>query len=284
MGDSVLVIGGSGMLGRAVCRALAAQGTAFDAPPHATLDLLNAASLKEHVPGHTHVINCAAWTDVDKAETAEADATLLNGTSVGLLAAICMEHRATLVHYSTDYVFDGEQGPAYSVDAPLRPLNAYGRSKAVGERHIAEHVRLVGVSALVIRTSWLYAPWGKNFVRTIASAARQRPTLRVVNDQRGRPTSCEHLARTTLRLLAAEARGVLHVTDGGEATWFDFATRIAAAANPACRVDPCTSAEYPRPAKRPANSVLDLGPAEALVGPMPHWHANLDSVLSRLEP
>ncbi|MCX5689387.1 MAG: dTDP-4-dehydrorhamnose reductase [Planctomycetota bacterium] len=284
MGDSVLVIGGSGMLGRAVCNALAAQGTAFDAPSHATLDLLNAAALKERVPGHTHVINCAAWTDVDKAETAEADATLLNGTYVGLLASICAEHHATLVHYSTDYVFDGEQGPAYAVDAPMRPLNAYGRSKAVGERLIAEHARLVGGSALVIRTSWLYAPWGRNFVRTIAAAARQRPTLRVVNDQRGRPTSCEHLARTTLRLLAAQARGVLHVTDGGEATWFDFATRIAATANPDCRVEPCTSAEYPRPAKRPANSVLDLGPTEELVGPMPHWHANLDSVLSRLEP
>ena len=169
------------------------------------------------------------------------------------------------------------------MDAPLRPLNAYGRSKAVGERHIAEQVSQGGASALEIRTSWLYAPWGKNFVRTIAAAARQRPTLKVVNDQRGRPTSCEHLARTTLRLLAANARGVLHVTDGGEASWFDFATRIAAMANPACRVDPCTSAEYPRPAKRPANSVLDLGPAEALVGPMPHWHENLDLVLSRLE-
>lgn len=284
MGDSVLVIGGSGMLGRAVCSSLAAQGTAFDAPPHATLDLVSAQSLKDHVPGHTHVINCAAWTDVDKAETAEDQATLLNGTSVGLLASICAEHRATLVHYSTDYVFDGVQGPAYAVDAPLHPLNAYGRSKAVGERLIAEQVRLAGVSALVIRTSWLYAPWGKNFVRTIAAAARQRPALKVVNDQRGRPTSCEHLARMTLRLLTAGARGVHHVTDGGEATWFDFATRIAAAANPACRVDPCTSAEYPRPARRPANSVLDLGPTEAIVGPMPHWHSNLDLVLSRLEP
>jgi dTDP-4-dehydrorhamnose reductase len=280
-----LIIGASGMLGRAVSEALRHRGDVYRAATKAEVNLARDesvhAALAEVKP--RFVINCAAWTDVDGAEANEDAATELNGHAVGRLAKACREANATLVHYSTDYVFDGQGTSPYPVDAPIRPLNAYGRSKAAGERLIAEETGR-GLSSLVLRTSWLYAPWGKNFVRTIANAARQRPTLRVVNDQRGRPTSAEHLAAVTLSLLDAGATGVLHATDGGEATWYDFAARIAAFANPACVVEPCTSAEFPRPAKRPAYSVLDLTETVSIIGPMPDWKSNLDSVLARLEP
>jgi len=279
---SVLVIGGSGMLGRAVQAALRARAIAFDAPPHAQVDVLAPQSVAAALGPHRIVINCSAWTDVDAAEAQEPAATRLNAWAVGELAQTCRRHDATLVHYSTDYVFDGGGSAPYPIDAPINPIGAYGRGKAEGERLIAES-QTRGLPALVIRTSWLYAPWGKNFVRTIARFAKEKPSLKVVSDQRGRPTSSEHLADATLRLLDRDARGTFHVTDGGEATWFDFATRIAAFANPACRVDPCATAEFPRPAKRPAYSVLDLSQAQRLIGPMPHWHIALDSVLARLE-
>jgi dTDP-4-dehydrorhamnose reductase len=150
----------------------------------------------------------------------------------------------------------------------------------VGERAIWD----AGGPHLVLRTSWLYAPWANNFVRTIFKASRERDELQVVNDQRGRPTSAEHLARASLALLDKGAHGTLHVTDGGECTWFDFASEIVRLAGHRAAVKPCTSAQFPRPAKRPAYSVLDLGPTEALLGPMPDWHENLADVMRRLEP
>lgn len=278
----MLVLGGGGMLGRAVQVALRGRGTPFQAPPRSDADLLRPESLEAGIATHATVINCAAWTDVDGAEAAEAAATQLNGQAVGALGALCRKHGSFLVHYSTDYVFDGRGTSPYPIPTAHNPMNAYGRSKALGERLLADEVSR-GLNALVLRTSWLYAPWGKNFVRTIAGAARQRPVLRVVNDQRGRPTSCEVLAQTTLRLLDAGASGVMHAADGGEATWFDFATRIAAFASKTCRVEPCSSSEYPRPACRPAYSVLDLSRTEQLLGPLPAWTSSLDSVLSRLE-
>src|SRR5690606_14409224 len=134
---------------------------------------------------------------------------------------------------------------------------------------------------LLIRTSWLYAPWGKNFVLTIARLAKEKPELRVVHDQRGRPTSAEHLARASLALLEAEAHGTFHVTDGGECSWFELAREVARTVAPSCAVHPCTSAEFPRPALRPAYSVLDLSETEARLGPMPDWRANLADALRR---
>jgi dTDP-4-dehydrorhamnose reductase len=281
MDAQVLVIGGSGMLGRAIGERLAARGSAFIAPPRAELDLLAPNTLQRWLPGIRTVINCSAWTDVDGAEANPDAADALNGHAVGTLARACRAAGAVLVHYGTDYVFSGQATQPYPLNAPIAPINAYGRSKALGEAQIAEEVTR-GLSALVLRTSWLYAPWGKNFVRTIADAARKRPELKVVNDQHGRPTSAEHLADCTLRLLDAGARGTLHATDGGQTSWFGFAQRIAAKVNPACVVHPCSSAEFPRPARRPSYSVLDLAPIERLIGPMPPWEHNLDAVLARL--
>lgn len=278
MSGAILVCGAGGMLGRAWLELLAARGIEGRPGDLPDLDLASARSIADHVgPGLRAVINCAAYTDVDGAETNEALATEINGHGVARLVARCDAVGVPLVHYSTDYVFDGRASAPYRTDQACDPLNAYGRSKRVGE----EAVLASRGPHLVIRTSWLYAPWGKNFVLTIAKLAGERPELRVVNDQRGRPTSAEHLAHLSLALLERGVQGVFHGTDGGECTWFDFATAIAAAVAPSCRVVPCTSAEFPRPAPRPAYSVLDLSRTEALLGPMPDWRENLASVLSR---
>ncbi len=275
-----LLISPDGMLGRAWGSLLTAAGRPFDTITYPQFDLskpetLDAVSSKPYA----HVINCAAWTDVDGAEDKEAEATVVNGDGVGELARRCAAVGSVLVHYSTDYVFDGNATTPYPVDAPHDPLNAYGRGKARGETLIRE----AGEQHLILRTSWLYAPWGKNFVLTMRKLGVERERLTVVDDQRGRPTSAEHLAAVSAKLLEARARGTLHVTDGGECTWFDFASAIVATVNPNCVVEPCSSDAFPRPAKRPAYSVLDLTPTEAIVGPMPSWQENLAAVLRQVE-
>jgi dTDP-4-dehydrorhamnose reductase len=278
----VLLVSPDGMLGRAFETQLAEDaGVLLTTVRYPELDLTKPETLARVERAEPSlVINCAAYTDVDGAESNEALATAINGDGVGLLAARCRTLGATLVHFGTDYVFDGRGDAPYPVDAPLAPQGAYARSKARGEVLLRES----GADHLYIRTSWLYAPWGKNFVRTIARNARIRPELKVVNDQRGRPTSSEHLARTTLAL-AREARGTFHVSDGGECTWFDFAEAIVAVLGLAgqCLVRPCTSEEWPTPTTRPPYSVLDLSKTEALLGPMPSWQDNLRDVLARLE-
>lgn len=289
-----LIIGGSGMLGRAFRQLLTARQIRFDAPSHAELDLTRADAVKSAVGSrYRAVINCAAWTDVDGAESKQAEADAVNGAAVANLIRACVQGGSTLVHFSTDYVFQGSTTPL-KVDAVRQPPNAYGRSKLLGEQAI-EAADPESRHHLLLRTSWLYAAWGKNFVRTIAKASRERPALRVVNDQRGRPTSCNALAQASLALLLARAnertddaiapvhRGTFHVTDGGECTWFDFATEIAAFANPACKVEPCSSDEYKRAAVRPAYSVMDLSRTESIIGPMPHWKSTLAGVLRALE-
>ncbi|MGP1309405.1 MAG: dTDP-4-dehydrorhamnose reductase [Phycisphaerales bacterium] len=274
---SILVLGADGMLARAFRERLQ-SGASFLG--RAGCDITDANSVKDAVtPVVRTVINCAAYTNVDGAETDEAAATRLNGEAVSILAARCVEVGATLVHFSTDYVFDGRATSPYATDHPRDPLGAYGRSKAAGETAL-EASRCAW---LCLRTSWLYAPWGKNFVRTIATLSRERDSLRVVADQRGRPTSCRTLADITMRMLDAGARGMHHGCDGGECTWHEFAQAIAARVNPGCAVDPCTTAEFPRPAPRPAYSVLDLSKTEALIGPIPHWSAALSDTLDLLE-
>lgn len=263
-----LVIGADGMLGRAWCEELSRAGVPFDAVTVAEVDLTRRGSVLSGVAqGHEVVINCAAYTDVDGAEADEEGATRVNGAGVGVLAERCRDIGALLVHYSTDYVFDGTARAPYRVDHETRPVNAYGRSKLAGEHAILRS----GVEHLLIRTSWLYAPWGKNFVLTIAKLARERDSLRVVSDQRGRPTSAVQLAAQSRKLVEAGARGTFHVCDAGECTWFELAREVAARMSPSCVVDPCTSAEFPRPAARPAYSVLDCSEAEAIAGPPRSW-------------
>jgi len=256
------------MLGRAVADALAEAGVDVTPVGRAELDLARPETIEAAISvdsrGYDWVFNCAAYTDVDGAEDDAGLADAINGYGVGALAERCAAVDATLIHYGTDYVFDGAGTAPYPVDRPLNPVNAYGRSKALGERLLRES----GVRHLHLRTSWLYAPWGNNFVLTMARLTRDKDRLTVVDDQRGRPTSCRHLARATLELLDAGAQGTLHVTDGGECTWYDLARVVRDAAGHECEIVPCSSAEYPRRAPRPAYSVLDLSLAEAIIGPM----------------
>jgi dTDP-4-dehydrorhamnose reductase len=276
-----LIIGAGGMLGRAFRELLSREQRPFRALDLPEFDVTKREQVEAAVaPGTSAVLNCAAYTNVDGAEADEATATKLNGDAVAQLAQVCAGRGVPLVHYSTDYVFAGDATSPYAVDAPHAPLNAYGRSKAVGERAIWD----AGGPHLLLRTSWLYAPWANNFVRTIAKLSRDRDELKVVADQRGRPTSAEHLARVTLALLDHPASGTFHVTDGGECSWWEFASEVVRLAGHRARVEKTTAAEFARPAKRPAYSVLDLGPTEALVGEMADWKENLRDVMARLEP
>lgn len=281
LASPVLLIGANGMLGRAWQALLEQRQIAFVPLTRPNFDVTDEGSIEAAVrPGHRLVINCSAWTDVDGAESPENydAAYALNATGVGLMAERCAAIGATLVHYSTDYVFDGEGEVPYHTDAPRKPVNAYGRTKAEGERLVeASRCR-----HLLVRTSWLYAPWGKNFVLTMARLTKEKASLQVVNDQRGRPTSAEHLAATSLAILERGAEGTFHVTDGGDCTWYDFAAHINERLGHGCDVQPCETSAFPRPAKRPTYSVLDLSKTEELVGAMPGWRENVDSVLDRM--
>ena len=274
----ILLLGHKGVLGRAWRELLEQRGIPFRGFDLPGLDITDPRKTDKLLAsgGYTTVINCAAYTDVDGAETNEYEATRINGVAVLSLALNCKAHGVKLVHYSTDYVFDGQTTTPYTTDHPINPINAYGRSKAAGE----EALRSAHDNHLLVRTSWLYAPWGKNFVTTIYGLAQQRDTLKVVNDQTGRPTSAPHLAYTTLQLLQQNATGTWHITDGGQCTWYDFATEIARHANPNCKVTPCTTEQFPRPAKRPAYSVLDITQTENKLGIFPTWQAHLVDAIS----
>jgi dTDP-4-dehydrorhamnose reductase len=274
-----LLLGSKGMLGRAFIEAFSVSKLPYLALDVEDIDITDAKALKA-LPFRTYplIINCAAYTDVDAAEENEALASRVNGEAVGLIAEACKPYGATVVHFSTDYVFDGLATEPYLVDAPRAPVNAYGRSKALGEQLLEQS----GVPHLLLRTSWLYAPWGKNFVLTMLKLGHEKEVLRVVDDQRGRPSSSHGVVHTTLRLLSEGARGAFHTTDSGECSWFEFTQAIVELSGGSARVEPCSSAEFPRPAKRPAYSVLDLGPTEACIGPLMNWRDRLSRTLERL--
>tara|TARA_A100001391_G_scaffold80173_1_gene52186 strand:+ start:335 stop:1195 length:861 start_codon:yes stop_codon:yes gene_type:complete len=276
----VLVLGCTGMVGRSWMELLESQGIQCVGVSRPEFDLMDPASINRCITNqYDLVVNAAAWTDVDGAEADEAGATRANAHAVDEIARRCNAISATLITYSTDYVFSGDADSPYPVDSPINPINAYGRSKAAGEAMLAasecEHI--------LIRTSWVYAPWGSNFVRTIHGLARNRDELSVVNDQCGRPTSAQGLAKSSLDLYLHGARGVWHMSDGGECTWFDFASAIIEHDGLDCTVKPCSSDQYPRPAARPAYSTLDISASSALIGEPAQWKKALGRVLDSLD-
>jgi dTDP-4-dehydrorhamnose reductase len=275
----IILIGEGGMLNHAWVRLLQAQGLEFINLGIPQLDLVSPDTILPGLgknPGL--VVNCAAFTDVDGAETHFTLANAVNGTGVGALANACGQLGVPLIHYSTDYVFDGAATKPYPVNGPRNPIGAYGRTKALGE----ELIESSGCQYLIIRTSWLYAPWGKNFVRTMATLGKQKPLLKVVDDQRGRPTSAQQLALNSLHLFNAGERGLRHLTDDGECSWFEFAAEIIRLTHGGAKVEPCTSAQFPRPAKRPAYSVLDLSDSLRVLGGIPHWKTSLAKVVDEI--
>jgi dTDP-4-dehydrorhamnose reductase len=215
------------------------------------------------------IINAAAYTAVDKAESEKELAARINGVAPGILAEEAKRLGALLVHYSTDYVFDGEKQSPYVEEDRPHPINVYGASKLEGEQRILAS----GCRHLILRTSWVYAARGRNFFLTMKKA---KQPLRVVDDQRGAPTSSRFLAEHTLALLRKNAEGLLHLVPSGATTWYGFARAIL---GDQADIKPIRSSEYPTPARRPANSVLDNRKAQALLGaPLPDWRDVLAAV------
>ncbi|MFZ5392191.1 MAG: dTDP-4-dehydrorhamnose reductase [Patescibacteria group bacterium] len=199
------------------------------------------------------IINCAAYTAVDQAETEREKCRTINVDGVKNLVNICLAQDIILIQISTDYVFNGQKA-SYNEDDPKDPINFYGQTKAEAEEYIIKKLR----KYYLVRTSWLYGKNGKNFVETISKLCAEKPEIKVVNDQIGRPTFTGDLSRGILNLLKNKKEfGVYHLTNDGQCSWFEFAQEIARLQNSPCQILPCTTAEFPRPAKRPRYSVLN---------------------------
>ena len=244
------------------------------------MDITDPQAVAAAVEPGSVVVNAAAYTAVDAAETDEERAAVVNATGPGVLAAVCADKGAHLVHVSTDYVFAGDAVEPYRVDAPTAPRTAYGRTKLAGERAVLQRLP----SAHVVRTAWVYTGDGNDFVATMRRLEGERDTVRVVDDQRGCPTYARDLADGLLELAAHADRlpgGILHATNAGEATWFDLAQAVfeEIGADPG-RVQPCDSDEFVRPAVRPAYSVLD-GSAWIAAGltPLRPWREALHAAI-----
>lgn len=282
------------MLGSAVLARLAADRDAGAMPGPAAVgvdlrdgDLADPATapalLERHAPAW--VIHCAAWTDVDGAESRYDEALAANGRATALLAVACDRAGCGLTYISTDYVFDGrgrggDPAEGYDEEDVLAPVNAYGRTKAAGE----EAVRAMAGAWQVVRTSWLFGDGRVNFVKTIARLLRERETLQVVDDQRGCPTYADDLAVVLAHLVTGRHRGIFHATNRGACTWHELAqaTARAVGADPA-RVRPCASAQYPRPAARPACSILRSRRLEETGCPQrPDWRDAVERYAARL--
>ncbi len=277
----VLLLGAGGMLG---------HDLAASAPPKVTLVPLTraqlditrnaavAAALAELRPDV--VINAAAYTLVDRAEAESQAALAVNGAAVGQLGRLAREAQARVVHFSTDYVFDGTATVPYGEECPRHPVNAYGMSKAAGEKNLQSS----GAEYLIVRTQWLFGEHGTSFPRTMWERARAGRATRVVNDQLGRPTYARDLAAAVWRLIGWSACGLMHLTNHGQATWFDVAARVFARAGRPDLLTPCATADYPTKAKRPRYSVLDTERAErALGGALPKWEDAVDRFLATID-
>ncbi len=265
-----LVTGAQGMLGQDLTAMLAGRGEAVDGIDREDLDLTDPGATAGVAAGYDVVVNCAAYTAVDPAESDEGAAFAVNAVAASYVARSARTAGARLVHISTDYVFAGDASEPYPADAPVRPRSAYGRTKAAGEWA----VRAECPDALVVRTAWLYGAHGPCFPRTIVRVARERGGLDVVDDQVGQPTWTVDLADLVLRLVAAQApAGTYHGTSSGRTTWHGFAAEAVAAAGLDPQVVRRTSSEaFVRPAPRPAFSVLAHDTLEALgVEPIGDW-------------
>lgn len=274
----IAVLGAGGQLGSAFIRLLGKDAVALT---RADIDMTRPEEIDPWIAANRPelVLNCAAYTAVDAAEEDRDTARLVNATSVGALASATMRHRSGLVTFSTDYVFDGaKDSPYLESDAP-HPLNVYGSTKLEGEKlAIRAHPE-----ALVIRTSWVLSGTHRNFARTMLELIPKGP-VQVVDDQRGRPTMVDDLARATMTAVRQGATGLLHMANEGVTTWFGLAREIALIAGlDPTRVVAIESAQFPRPAVRPANSVLDSERYEDLALPqMPHYRTGLARAVSEL--
>lgn len=283
-----LITGGGGMVATDLRDELASRNERVVAPAKSALDITDADSVRRLVREERPdvIVNCAAFTRVDGAEAQEPAANAINGSAVETLAHAANDRGALLVQISTDFVFDGRSSTPYEVNSKTNPQSAYGRSKLIGEQSAT-----TAKKHLIVRTSWLFGVHGNNFVEAIRNQVKKGTNpLRVVADQRGRPTYTPHLARAIVRLARlaaadANARGVVHYADEAECTWFDFASAIVEDLGAATRVEPVTTDQFPRPARRPAYSVLSTERYERLTGVAPEsWREGLREYLRLRQP
>ena len=267
-----LVTGSNGMLGTDLVALLRAQGHPVTAVTRQTVDLLDPEAVTQAIDGHDVVVNCAAWTAVDDAEEHEAEAFQANAAIPEVLARACAKTGARLVQLSTDYVFDGSASTPYAEDAKTNPASAYGRTKEAGEEAVRAALPERGY---VVRTAWLYGAHGGCFPKTMARLVRERGAVSVVTDQVGQPTWTKDVADLIVRLVEAKSpAGTFHATASGQASWFEFTRAVVEAdgGDPAV-VGETTSDAFPRPAPRPAYSVLghDALITRAGIEPIGDW-------------
>jgi len=286
----ILIPGAGGQIGHELCRAAWPAGTRLVPSDYADLDIASpdavAAAIVRECPDL--VVNAAAYTAVDRAESDAEAAFIANRDGPAVLAAACRAAAIPLVHISTDYVFDGAKGGPYSEDDPVNPLGVYGASKAAGDRAVREALP----EHVILRTAWVYGAHGHNFVRTMLRLAADRPSLRVVADQTGAPTAAADIAAAIVRIAAAiEAGngvwGTFHFTNAGAVSWHGFAEAIFALAapwrGPPPEIAAIATADYPTPARRPVNSLLDCGKIAAAYGIVARpWRAALADIVGEL--
>ena len=284
---NILVTGANGQLGNEMRRLGAVSPNNYIFTDVAELDITDAnavlAAVKENAV--EIIVNCAAYTNVDKAESDEATAELINATAVSNLARAMKEVGGTLFHVSTDYVFGLDGNTPRTEDMPVNPLGVYGRTKLNGELAIKES----GCKALILRTAWLYSEFGNNFLKTMMRLTAEREQLNVVFDQVGTPTYAGDLALAIFSIIEAGVyegnEGIYHFSDEGVCSWYDFAVEIAAAAgNTNCRISPCHSSEFPSPVTRPPYSVLDKTKIKNTFDiEIPHWRESMEYCIKRIK-
>ena len=284
---NVLVTGANGQLGIEMRRLGAVSPNNYIFTDVAELDITDREAVVNFVAanGVEVIVNCAAYTNVDKAEDDEATAELINATAVANLAEAVKGVDGTLIHVSTDYVFGTDGNTPRNEDMPTNPLGAYGRTKLHGEQAIAQS----GCKALIFRTAWLYSEFGNNFLKTMLRLTAERPALNVVFDQVGTPTYAGDLAVLIFSIIEYGTykgnEGIYHFSNEGVCSWYDFATEIAAAAgHTECRINPCHSDEFPSKVTRPPYSVLDKSKVKKTFDvEIPHWRDSMIHCINRLK-
>lgn len=284
---NILITGANGQLGRELRRLGGISPNNYIYTDVAELDITDADAVLRAVERDRIdvIVNCAAYTNVERAEEDEATADLLNHRAAGNLAAAAKATGATLFHVSTDYVFDGASCLPYTEEMPPSPQSAYGRTKLAGEQAVIES----GCNYLIFRTAWLYSEYGNNFLKTMLRLTSERDMLKVVFDQTGTPTYAGDLALAIFSIIEAGRyagnEGLYHFSNEGVCSWYDFAAEIAAAAgHQTCRIDPCRTAEFPTKAARPAYSVLDKTKIKTVFGmEIPHWREAMLYCLKQLK-
>jgi dTDP-4-dehydrorhamnose reductase len=279
----LLIIGSTGQLGHDFVNQAGHAGYGITPIDYPQIDIRDKSSVESCVSGARPdvIVNCAAFTAVDDCETMPDKAFALNAAGCGVLAEVAKKHSAALVHFSTDYVFDGQASTPYTENSPTAPQSVYGKSKLRGEEIITE----LHDDVMIFRIAWLYGLHGNNFVKTIRrvalSCVQENRPLKVVNDQIGSPTWTISVVRQVFAMLDRRERGIFHCTSEGFCSWFDFAKEIVAAAGINADIKPCTTEEFPRPAPRPRYSVMENTRLKSIgVNIMPDWRDGFKEFLS----